>query len=148
MLFQGEFNNSIDTKGRASIPAKFREALKNAFGDEKLVITKNTEGGLSAYPVPNWTKIVANIEGAPPGQQKNAMIRLIVAPATECSFDVQGRILIPPALRCHARIEKEIVVVGMADKIDIYGQATYAEVTRRSEELLQNNPDFVASMGL
>ncbi|MEJ2201185.1 MAG: cell division/cell wall cluster transcriptional repressor MraZ, partial [Desulfuromonadaceae bacterium] len=71
----------------------------------------------------------------------------VLNPAVDCLFDKQGRVLIPPALRSHAGLEKEIVLVGMAEKIDIYSQAVYAEVTRRSEELLSANPDFVASMG-
>lgn len=148
MIFQGEFNNLIDPKGRASIPAKFRDVLVDSYGDEQLMITKNFEGGLSAYPVSSWRKIVSRIQETPASQEKNATIRLMVAPATECPFDKQGRILIPPALRAHAGLEKEIVVVGMFEKIDLYSQAKYAEVTRQSEALLQGNPDFVASVGL
>ena len=148
MIFQGEFNNSIDPKGRASIPAKFREVLADAYGDEVLVVTKNVEGGLSAYPLSSWGKIVERVQQSPPGPEKNAVIRLIVAPATECAFDKQGRVLIPPALRSHAGLEKEIVVVGMFDKIDLYSQIKYAEVTRHSEALLQDSPDFVAGVGL
>ncbi len=148
VIFQGEFNNSIDLKGRASIPAKFREILADSHGDEHLVVTKNSEGGLSAYPPSRWRKIVAQIQEMPASQEKNAIIRLIVAPAVDCAFDKQGRVLIPPSLRSHAGLEKEIVVVGMFEKIDVYSQLKYAEVTRRSEELLQGNPGFIASVGL
>jgi MraZ protein len=148
MIFQGEFNNSIDPKGRASIPAKFRDVLVDAYGDESLMVTKNVEGGLSAYPLSSWAKIVERVQQSLPGPEKNATIRLIIAPAAECGFDKQGRVLIPPALRSHAGLEKEIVVVGMFDKIDLYSQIRYAEVTRRSEDLLQNNPGFVAGVGL
>lgn len=148
MIFQGEFNNSIDLKGRASIPAKFREVLVTAYGDESLMVTKNVEGGLSAYPLSSWRKIVERVHQSSPGPEKNATIRLIIAPAVECGFDKQGRVLLPPALRAHAGLEKEIVVVGMFDKIDVYSQIKYAEVTRRSEDLLQNNPGFIAGVGL
>lgn len=148
LIFQGEFNNSIDPKGRASIPAKFREVLAESYGDERLVVTKNFEGGLSAYPLTSWQKIVDRIQQAPAGQEKAATIRLIVSPAVECPFDKQGRILIPPSLRLHAGLEKEIVVVGMFEKVDVYSQSKYAEVTRRSEELLLGNPGFVAAVGL
>ncbi len=148
MIFQGEFNNSIDLKGRASIPAKFREVLVDTYGDEELMVTKNVEGGLSAYPVSSWNKIVERVHQSVPGPEKSATIRLIIAPAVACGFDKQGRVLIPPALRSHAGLEKEIVVVGMFDKIDLYSQVKYAEVTRRSEELLQGNPGFMAGVGL
>ncbi len=148
MIFQGESNNSIDLKGRASIPAKFREILAESFGDECLVVTKNFEGGLSAYPPSSWKEIVQRIEQEPASAQKAAAIRLIVGPSVECAFDKQGRILIPPALRTYAGLEKEIVIVGMFEKIDVYSQVKYAEVTRKSEELLLASPGFVASVGL
>jgi len=62
MKFRGEFNNSIDPKGRASIPARFREVLNSEFDDEALVVTKNLEGGLSAYPVSAWQKIIDQVQ--------------------------------------------------------------------------------------
>ncbi len=148
MIFQGESNNSIDTKGRASIPARFRETLADSYGDECLMVTKNLEGGLSAYPASSWPKIVENVSQIPPGNKKTATIRLIIAPAEKCSFDKQGRILIPPSLRSHAGLEKEIVVVGMFEKIDIYSQIIYADVTRDSKAVLLEDPDFISSLGL
>jgi MraZ protein len=147
VIFQGEFHNSVDLKGRASIPAKFRELIAGAGDGDCLVITKNFEGGLSAYPPSVWSQICERVTRAPDGPEKKAAFRLVLNPAVDCLFDKQGRVLIPPALRSHAGLEKEIVLVGMAEKIDIYSQAVYAEVTRRSEELLSANPDFVASMG-
>lgn len=148
MIFQGESNNSIDLKGRASIPAKFREVLADSYGDECLMVTKNLEGGLSAYPASTWPEIVEKVRQIPAGNKKTATIRLMIAPAEKCPFDKQGRILIPPSLRSHAGLEKEIVVVGMFEKIDIYSHVKYADVTRNSEALLQEDPDFIASLGL
>lgn len=145
--FQGEFNNSIDPKGRASIPAKFREVLSEAYGDECIVVTKNTDGGLSAYPASRWDEIVLGVRSMPPSPQKNAAIRLIIAPAVEVSFDRQGRVQIPQSLRTHAALEKELTVVGLFDKLEIYSQTRYAEVTRKSEELLQDAPQMLAEMG-
>ncbi len=147
MIFQGESNNSIDPKGRASIPAKFREVLADSCGGECLVVTKNFEGGLSAYPPSVWKGVCERVTQAPAAPEKNAAFRLILNPAVDCVFDKQGRILIPPALRAYAGLEKEIVLVGMSEKIDIYSQSAYAEVTRKSEELLLSNPGFVAEMG-
>lgn len=147
MYFQGEYNNSIDPKGRASIPAKFRELLGSAYGDERLVVTKNMEGGLSAYPLSSWNELVEGVQRRPASREKNAAIRLMVAPAAECTFDKQGRIQIPHALRTHAALEKEIVVVGLFEKIEIYSQLRYADVTRKSEELLLEAPEVISEMG-
>ncbi len=147
MSFQGEFYNSIDPKGRASIPARFREILADAYGDERLVVTKNWDGGLSAYPVTVWEKNRQNVENLPPGPQKNAAYRLVVAPATECSFDKQGRILIPESLRLHANLERDVVVVGMSERIEIYSEAKHAEVTQSAVAFVQDNPQFMADLG-
>ncbi|PLX81646.1 MAG: division/cell wall cluster transcriptional repressor MraZ [Desulfuromonas sp.] len=147
MNFQGEFHNTIDAKGRASIPAKFREVLAETQGDERVVVTKNLEGGLTAYPLSHWSQILENVQGLPNGPQKAAAIRLMVAPAAECAFDKQGRIQIPQALRSDAGLKKEIVVVGLFEKIEIYSQLQYAAVTSKSEELLQSDSQAVADMG-
>lgn len=147
MSFQGEYINTIDPKGRASIPARFRETLVNAYRDERVVVTKNLEDGLSVYPVSSWAQIKEKVERSPASPQKQAAIRTIVAPAAECSFDKQGRIQIPQSLRTYAELEKEIVVVGLFDKIEIYSQARHAEVSRRSQALLQADPQAVADFG-
>lgn len=147
MNFQGEYINLIDPKGRASIPARFRETLNAAYGDDRLMVTKNLDQGLTAYPLSRWPQILKNVENSPAGPIKTAAIRLIVAPAQECAFDKQGRIQIPLALRSQAGLEKEIVVVGLFDKIEIFSQSRYDQVTRGSESLLQENPQDVADMG-
>jgi MraZ protein len=147
MSFQGEYINSIDPKGRASIPARFREVLVGAYGDERVVVTKNLEDGLTAYPFPVWEQIRERVEKSPPSPNKAAMVRVILAPATECAFDKQGRIQIPQALRSFAGLEKEIVVVGLIDKIELHSQVRYAEVSRRSQALLQADPQVVADFG-
>ena len=147
MTFQGEFNNSVDPKGRASIPAKFREVLVSAYGDERLVVTKSWEDGLTAYPVSRWEELKKNVEKSPAGKQKNAALRIVIAPAVECGFDKQGRILIPESLRSYAALQKDIVVVGMVDKIEIYSQAKHAEVTRSSADFIKEDPQFMADMG-
>jgi len=147
MSFQGEYINTIDPKGRASIPARFREILASAYGEECVVVTKNLEDGLTAYPLPVWNQIKQKVEQSPASPQKLAAIRTIVAPAAECPFDKQGRIQIPQSLRSFAGLEKELVVVGLFDKIEIYSQVRYAEVSRRSQALLQADPQVVADFG-
>jgi len=147
MSFQGEYINTIDPKGRASIPAKFREILAGTYGDERVVVTKNQEDGLTAYPLPIWEQIRERVEKSSPGPIKTATVRMFLAPATECAFDKQGRIQIPQALRSYAGLEKEIVVVGLIDKIELHSQVRYAEVSRRSLALLQAEPQVVADFG-
>jgi len=147
MDFQGEYINLIDPKGRASIPSRLRETLNCVYGDDRLVVTKNNDGGLTAYPVSRWTQLVENVKNCPAGQPKTAVIRLIVSPAQECTFDKQGRIQIPLSLRSYASLTKEIVVVGHFDKIEIFNQSHYDQVTHNSELFLQQNPQDMADMG-
>ena len=147
MIFQGEFKNSIDPKGRASIPAKFREVLNEVYGDDRLIVTKNLEDGLTAYPPSSWKTIVQKVKEAPNGPTKNSAIRLMIAPSAECTFDKNGRIQLPLALRTEAGLEKDVVVVGMFEKIEIYSHARYAEVTRKSKEILQSDEQAFAEMG-
>lgn len=147
MNFQGEYINLIDPKGRASIPSRFRETLNSVYGDDRLIVTKNIDGGLTAYPVSRWPQLVENVKSQPAGKNKTAIIRLIVSPAQECTFDKQGRIQIPLSLRSHANLAKEIVVVGHFDKIEIFNQDHYDQVTHHSESFLQENPQDMADMG-
>ncbi|SDM36117.1 MraZ protein [Geoalkalibacter ferrihydriticus] len=147
LSFTGEFHNSIDAKGRISIPARFREALRQ-LGDESLTLTKNMDGGLSAYPSAHWQDIEKGIAAIPAGPRRTALNRLVLNPAESCSFDKQGRIQLSQALRAHAGLEQDVVVVGGFEKIDIFSQARYAEVNRESQELLRADPQFVADLGL
>jgi len=147
MNFQGEYINLIDPKGRASIPSRFRETLNSVYGDDRLVVTKNSDGGLTAYPFSRWPQLVENVKNLPAGKPKTTMIRLLVSPAQECTFDKQGRIQIPLSLRSHASLTKEIVVVGHFDKIEIFNQSRYDLVTHNSESFLQENPQDMADMG-
>jgi MraZ protein len=147
MSFQGEFINTIDLKGRASIPARFREILVTTHGDERVVVTKNLENGLSVYPLSGWKQIIEKVEKSPPSPQKKALTMTMIVPSAECSFDKQGRIQVPQSLRTFAELEKEIVIVGLFDKIEIYSNVRYAEVNRRFQTLLQADPQAVADFG-
>ena len=147
MLFQGEFNNSIDPKGRLSIPARFRDMLSEKFAEERLVVTKNKDGGVTSYPLKNWEGLVRNVDAQKPSQDKFNAMRLIIAPAAECGFDKQGRILIPESLRTYAGLQKDVVVVGMGDKIEIFSQSRHEEVTRQAMDDFNANPQSSADLG-
>ncbi len=144
--FQGEYINSIDPKGRASIPAKFREVLSGAFGDERLMLTKRN-GGLVAYPMAEWQAIMDRVSAMPPGASKDDILRVMIAPAVECSFDKQGRIQVPQSLRAYAGLEKDVVVIGMDRKMEVWSQIRHAEVTRQTEERLFADHQSLAQAG-
>jgi MraZ protein len=147
--FQGEFNNAIDAKGRASIPAVFRETLAGVYGDDRLVVTQD-DGGLAAYPASEWHKIVEKVNAMPPGKVRDAINLALVSPARDYPFDKQGRIQLSKAQRCYAGLEseiREIVVVGAFNRIMIWNRATHDQRRRQAEELLRNEAQIRYDLG-
>ncbi len=148
MTFQGEYNNTIDAKGRASIPARFREILSAAFGGEGLKVTRRN-GALLAYPLSEWKKIEDNVAEMPAGPRREDIYRVLIGPAQECPFDKQGRVQIPQALRTYAGLDKErdVVIVGLVNKIEIWSQSKHAMEMLQSEERLKAEPQSLAELG-
>lgn len=146
MNFSGQYNVSIDLKGRISVPATFREELRESYQSESVFVTVFKEG-LIAYPPSRWEKIRENVKALPEGPVKDAFRRNRIAPAQECLFNKQGRVQIPQALREHAGLQKDAVVVGMDDKIEIWNQQTHANIKLVSEALIDENPQTQADLG-
>jgi MraZ protein len=155
-MFWGEFSTTIDGKGRTSIPAKYREIFVESFGDERFFITKclvSIEGqkgrGLTIYP---RSEFVAFADGLSrqgySAAQINAIQRLVIAPAVECTADKQGRVLIPPTLRAYAGLERDLVVVGMEKKIELWDQQTWSQVVSQAEDVFLAATEVPALPGI
>ncbi len=146
MKFSGEYNVSIDLKGRVSIPAPFRDELRQVYAADGLVVTRY-KNGLVAYPPSRWDEICANVFAMPAGPVREANLRNRIAPAKECRFNAQGRIQVPQSLREHAGLDKDIVVIGMFEKIEIWSQKAHAIVAAESETLLDEDAQGQADLG-
>ncbi|WP_414966227.1 division/cell wall cluster transcriptional repressor MraZ, partial [Lactiplantibacillus plantarum] len=97
-MFMGEFEHSVDTKGRLIIPAKFREQL-----GEQFVVTRGMDGCLFGYPMTEWTVLQEKLKALPVNRKDaRAFVRFFYSAATECELDKQGRINLPKSLRDHA----------------------------------------------
>lgn len=116
-MFMGEFNHSVDAKGRIIIPSKFREDL-----GEEFVITLGLDGCLFAYPENEWALFVEKLKTLPGTKEARQLQRYFMAGAAACETDKQGRILIPAKLRESAVLEKDIVFVGVLNKIEIWSK--------------------------
>jgi len=116
-MFMGEFDHSIDSKGRIIIPSKFREGL----GDE-FVITAGLDGCLFAYPQNEWQIFAEKLAKLPGTQEARQLQRFFLSKAAACEADKQGRILIPMKLREEAGLDKDIVFVGVLNKIEIWSK--------------------------
>ena len=126
-MFMGEYNHTIDAKGRLIIPAKFREELGEAF-----VITNGNDGCLNIYTEEAWETFLEKLKLLPNNRDKREIVRMFVAKANQVEVDKQGRILVPPALREHAGLEKDVVLAGAIDKIEVWDKAKWdveADVT-------------------
>lgn len=146
MSFSGTFFNSIDPKGRLSIPAKLRSLLVDTFGDELLVVTRRKDA-LVAYPKSEWDKTKARVDAMPNGDAKDLIYRNRISPAVECSFDRQGRIALPVSLRTIAKFDKEIVIVAMAGKIELWSQCLFDEQLEVSEQQLDTMKAELGNLG-
>ena len=122
-MFMGEYNHTIDAKGRLIIPAWFRELL-----GEEFILTKGLDGCLSIYPMDAWEAFETKLR-ALPLTNKNArtFTRFFVAGATNCELDRQGRVLVPQPLREFAGLEKEVVLTGNLDRIEIWSKEKWSE---------------------
>jgi MraZ protein len=158
-MFRGIFQNTIDNKGRTSMPARFRDIFAESFGDERFIVTNSIPvgvgdnvfcRGLTVYPFNEWLSIEEKIDkgaGLTP-TELNSIKRLIVAPATECSADKQGRVLLPPHLRTYAALDREIFFVGMRKKIEIWGVEAWNRVFEQAEKDVPSDTLASAELGL
>ncbi len=122
-MFMGEYRHTMDPKGRLTVPSRFRELLGTEF-----VVTRGLDGCLFVYPMDSWGVYVEELKKLPL-TDKNARLftRFIIAGATTCELDRQGRILLPVTLREFAGIEKDVLLAGMLDHIEIWNEEHWKE---------------------
>lgn len=122
-MFMGEYNHSVDTKGRLIIPSRFRDEL----GDE-FVVTKGLDGCLFVFPNNEWQIFEEKLRTLPlTNKSARQFARFFVAGATPCELDKQGRILLPQTLREFAGLEKDVVLTGMLNRIEIWSKSKWSE---------------------
>lgn len=123
VMFMGEYNHSIDQKGRLIVPSKFREQLGNEF-----VVTKGLDGCLFVYSNEEWQRIEEKFREIPlTTKDARKFSRFFFAGAATCEVDKQGRILLPSNLREYAAIEKEVVSVGVLSRVEIWSKDRWSE---------------------
>jgi MraZ protein len=148
-MFRGSSFHNLDSKGRLIIPTRFRDVLNQSELDG--VMVSKMDGALCCYAFEEWRKIEERILNlARKSENMRRFRRIFIGGAHECMLDKQVRILIPPSLRQYARLDKEIVLVGVLDHFEIWAKETWAQ----EDENLQNdmkNEDLrneVAELGL
>ena len=141
-MFMGEYNHTVDTKGRLIVPSKFREQL----GDE-FVVTKGLYGCLFVYSKSEWENIEEKFRNVPlTTKDARKFARFFFAGAASCEVDKQGRILLPVVLREYAGIEKDVVSVGVFNRVEIWDKDKWQE--SNSYDDMDEIAEHMADLGL
>lgn len=128
-MFMSEYNHTIDTKGRLIVPSKFRDQL----GDE-FVVTKGMDGCLFVYANEDWNAFEQKLTSLPLiNKEARKFARFFLAGAAQVEVDKQGRILLPSNLRDFAGLEKDVVLVGVGSRIEIWSRENWENMDADSD---------------
>jgi len=141
-MFMGEYQHTIDAKGRLFIPARLREGLGDLF-----ILTKGLDGCLFAYPCQEWQALEQKLKLLPfTRSDARAFVRFFFSGATECVVDKQGRILIPGNLREYAKLVKEAIIIGVSTRVEIWSASIWESYRTKAEssyeEIAEKIVDF------
>lgn len=126
-MLTGEFQHAIDPKGRLFIPARLREEL-----GERFVVTRGLENCLFVYPMKEWAALEEKLRSLPfTRAEARGFQRLFFSGATECELDKQGRILLPAHLREYAGLEKDVVLIGVSTRVEIWNLASWQAYSKK-----------------
>ncbi|MCO7174609.1 division/cell wall cluster transcriptional repressor MraZ [Sporolactobacillus kofuensis] len=143
-MFMGEFNHSIDTKGRLIIPSKFRDELGDSF-----VVTRGLDQCLFVYPMDEWHRIEEKLKSLPfTKKDARAFTRFFFSGASECVLDKQGRVSISNGLREYAKLLKDCVVIGVSTRLEIWDQEAWSQYFAQSEESFNDISESLLDLDL
>lgn len=143
-MFIGEYQHSLDEKGRLAIPIKFREDLKAG-----AVITRGLDNCLFIYAMEEWKKL-ANKLAALPISQKNtrAFTRLMLAGAMDVVLDRQGRIVVPDYLRQYASVKKKVIIAGLYNRLEIWDEQIWKRYKSGAENKSNDIAEALGELGV
>lgn len=141
-MFMGEYSHTIDAKGRLIVPSKFRDRLGSEF-----VVTKGLDGCLFVYPNEEWEKIEEKFRNIPlTTKDARKFSRFFFAGAAVCEVDKQGRILLPQVLREFADLQKDVVLVGVLSRIEIWSRDRWEDTNTYDD--MDEIAEHMAELGL
>jgi MraZ protein len=143
-VFLGEFEHTIDDKGRVAIPARFREAVSDG-----LVLTRGFEHCLQAFPRAVWQSLAERISALSLGNQEARNLRrLIFSGAAEVEIDRQGRVLIPQNLREYANLSEQVVIAGLNTHFELWSHERWHSVLGSLDENAGAIAEQLAALGI
>lgn len=143
-MFMGEYLHTLDEKGRIIVPAKFRDNL-----GERCVITRGLDQCLFLYPESEWKNVEEKLKRLPLTQRDaRAFTRFFFSGATDVEFDRQGRIMIPAGLRQYAKLEKEVVVIGVSTRVELWAKEVWTEYAQQAEASFEAIAEKIVDLGI
>jgi len=142
-LFSGEYEHTLDEKGRLIIPARFRADLA-----EGSFITRGMDGCLFVFPPHAWEVLSEKVAKLPLSDASARLFSRMIFSGIECKLDKQGRVLLPPSLREHANIESEIVVIGVNSRLEIWSKKRWQVQTTQMEEQSSSIGERLTNFGI
>jgi MraZ protein len=134
-VFKGTYRHRIDPKGRLPVPAVFRRGL----GDAAAVVVTPLDQCLAAYPPSEWQRLEEQLRTLPAfSKAAKALTRLLTSRAIDCELDVQGRILLPAAMRAAAGLDREALVIGVLNRFEVWAPDRWDAFVADSERLLED----------
>ncbi|CQR71296.1 cell division protein MraZ [Sporomusa ovata DSM 2662] len=143
-MFMGEYLHTIDNKGRLIFPAKFRDELGEVF-----IATKGLDNCLFVYTRSEWAILEEKLKKLPLAKpEARAFVRFFFSGAAELECDKQGRVLLPTNLREHARLDKDVVVIGVSTRIEVWNKAAWDEYNQKVSPTVAEIAENLADLGI
>lgn len=143
-MFIGEYQASIDEKGRVSIPAKFRQELKS-----QVVVTRGLDNALFIYTLEEWKKLAEKVASLPISTANTrAFSRLMLAGAMDCEVDKQGRITLPGYLKEFGKIGKKVVIAGLYNRIELWSEELWQVYKQQTESQSNEIAEQLGNLGV
>jgi MraZ protein len=143
-MFIGEYHHNLDEKGRLALPIKFRSAL--AAG---CVVTRGIDQCLAVYALEEWRVLAGKVANLPLAQATSrAFSRLMLSGAMDAVPDKQGRVVIPDYLRGYAKLGRELVVVGLYNRLEIWSKEAWEKYKRSTEESSTDIAEKLSELGV
>jgi len=143
-MFIGEYQHTLDAKNRVIMPSKFREKLGESF-----VMTKGLDNCLFIYSSKEWSVVEDKLKSLPmTHKDARAFVRFFFAGACECELDKQGRILMPNNLKEYARIDKELVIIGVSTRIEIWSREEWNKFNSDANISYEDVAEKMSQLGI
>jgi MraZ protein len=147
-MFRGRFEHTIDPKGRTSLPARYRDVL-TSIGERRIMLTSGLDPCLVAYTMPEWLAFeerISKLSTFDPAVQR--LRRIYVSGAVECDVDDSGRILVPPTLREHAKLNKDVIWAGSGKFAELWDKKSWRDAFETTDEEKLQMQKRLAELGL